>query len=856
MSTELQLDINANIQSAVAQLNKLNKTVDNVASSAFSLKSAFDFAKNAILPLLAIDTVIRTVESLISSADVLDDTFKKLSSISAQTGQNFEDLKTAAIDLSSDGLIPLEDSALAIRNLLRGGLNIKEATKLLNAFKETAALGRAEGLSLADAIKNAATAFNQAASTGFQTVNVKMLRTAGIFIDVKKANEEYAKSIGVTVKSLTQYQKEQALLNALLQEGEKRSGDYAKVQNDFGSAFSKIGAEVKLFLGTLGLLFTENESVKQVLMLVGESAEILRKNLQVMTGDLKEAELQTAKTSLAMKLFDFTLNSLGFKNLKQIQQDSKDMQSLANGINAVIDGISKPTKNNLLDQIQSNLEAVGITINKVFDKKNVILEPEINTEQLTKDLETVQKQLKNVGESELAQVKNDSIERNRIINDSFKKELIDIDKKNKLIAKSNQKLAFDSIKANDEIEKRRQEAIDRAIKEGEKNPIKVLYEAIPAKVTNLFNDIGLSIGNVIPRQIPDFFSGAFEKMKGFFSSVGNLLSSLVPQGVKDFFKSKPDKNLSPQEQKQAELLQAKIGAAGKALVSSIGQGALGAKNLISKGLEAALGPALGPVAGELFSVLSSGPDAVRSMVDQFTGAIPVLIENFISSIPVFIERLIVGLSDALVKIADKLPEMITQFVKGIIHSLPLIIQSLVLLAPNFILALIKGIPRLINSLIEMMPSVAVSFSTALIAQAPSIGVAVANAIVDELKGKLGKIAGGAGDIFGDIGGFISDIGSSFGFARGGELRGGTPFKDSVPVMAQGGELFVDRSTTDQLKSFLDANQQEKTMTDNIMFARLIEAMNKPQVVETELKFNSDTFANIILKLNRQNARLA
>jgi hypothetical protein len=41
-----------------------------------------------------------------------------------------------------------------------------------------------------------------------------------------------------------------------------------------------------------------------------------------------------------------------------------------------------------------------------------------------------------------------------------------------------------------------------------------------------------------------------------------------------------------------------------------------------------------------------------------------------------------------------------------------------------------------------------------------------------------------------------------------------------------------------------------------MFAQLIESMNRPQTIQTDVKLNSDTFANIILKLNRQNARLA
>lgn len=854
---QLNLDVQTNIKNSLTQLNQLNDSVKSITKSTSLMTNAFEYAKGAILPLLAISSIVKIFDSMIESANVLDDTFKALSSISDQTGQNFEDLKKSAIDLSSDGLIPLEDSALALRNLLRGGLNIAQANKLLNAFKETAALGRAEGVSLADAVKNASLAFNQAASTGFNSVNVKLLRSAGLFIDIKKANEEFAKSIGSSVKNLSEFQKGQALINEILAQGEKRTGDYAKAQQDFGAGFSKISAELKILLGELGLLFTENEKVNASVGIFGKFLELARLRVQSFTGSLSDLAYESARANVQFDLINKARSLFGaetLKTTKQIEQNTNEMQLLISSAVAVKNAFGQKGSTGLLDTIKKNLDEVGVTLKGLDDKSTIDLQ--VNTEQLTRDLEGVQKLLKNIGESELAQVKNDYDERNRIINDSFKNELIDADKKNKLITKSNQKLAFDSIKANDEIQKRRQEAIDRAIKEGEKNPIKVIYEAIPAKVTNLFKDLGVSIGNAIPKQVPNFFNAAFDKVKGFLSGVGDFFSSLVPQGVKDFFKSTPSKKLTPEQQKEEDLAAAKIGAAGKALVGAIGQGALGAKNLISKGLEAAIGPAFGPIAGELFSVLSSGPEAVKGMVDSFTGAIPSLVENFIASIPIFVERLIVGLIDAVIKISDRLPEIIIQFAKGLVHAVPLVIEALVLGAPRFIISLIKGLPRLISALAELMPSVAVSFSTALVAQAPSIGIAVANAIVDELKGKLGSAAGGVGDFFGNIGGFVSDIGSSFSFDKGGELSGGTPFRDSIPVMAQGGELFIDRSTNNQLKDFLDANQQEKTMTDNIMFARLIEAMNRPQIVESELKFNSETFANIILKLNRQNARLA
>ena len=59
---------------------------------------------------------------------------------------------------------------------------------------------------------------NQAVSMG----NVKMLKHMGILVDQKKAYEDYAKSIGITVDALSQAEKQQALLTAVLDKGGKQ----------------------------------------------------------------------------------------------------------------------------------------------------------------------------------------------------------------------------------------------------------------------------------------------------------------------------------------------------------------------------------------------------------------------------------------------------------------------------------------------------------------------------------------------------------------------------------------------------------------------------------------------------------
>lgn len=66
---------------------------------------------------------------------------------------------------------------------------------------------------------------------GITTQNSLVLRNAGITIDANAAQAAYAKSLGVSTKQLTANQKQQAVMNAVLAEGEKIAGIAAEAQD-------------------------------------------------------------------------------------------------------------------------------------------------------------------------------------------------------------------------------------------------------------------------------------------------------------------------------------------------------------------------------------------------------------------------------------------------------------------------------------------------------------------------------------------------------------------------------------------------------------------------------------------------
>jgi hypothetical protein len=69
-----------------------------------------------------------------------------------------------------------------------------------------------------------------------------------------------------------------------------------------------------------------------------------------------------------------------------------------------------------------------------------------------------------------------------------------------------------------------------------------------------------------------------------------------------------------------------------------------------------------------------------------------------------------------------------------------------------------------------------------------------------------------------------------------------------------GEMVVPRDMVGQLGSFLDGNGTGGK-SEAILMA-ILQAVQQPMSVQSEVKVNQSVFADIILQLNRQNMRLS
>lgn len=292
---------------------------------------------------------------------------------------------------------------------------------------------------------------------------------------------------------------------------------------------------------------------------------------------------------------------------------------------------------------------------------------------------------------------------------------------------------------------------------------------------------------------------AAERLKEELKKTNEIKTKFFSEAVKNPFAALSGKIETPKIVNKAELALTVAGG----FIQDIAKGAKGVTDLITQGLTAAFGP-IGAVAGQIFDVLSQGPEKVREMVTAFVENIPVIIENIIASIPELILALLEKIPDVVTAFIERIPEIITAFVDRIPEIAIKLIEALIKLGP----ALAAQAPfiavRLALALAAEAPKIAVQFVTELVKEAPrfiSEMIAQIAKQIGSLGGLLGG-GGGGGGIGGAIGGIGKSVGKIFGFADGGEVPGGPPFVDKVPALLAPKENVLTGDLSQELRQFM------------------------------------------------------
>lgn len=198
------------LQGLVNSFLSFSPIIAGIGVALFALKKTFDFAEEA--------EQIRLIETqfdlLAESAGVAGDALRDGLAKSAHGLVDTTDL----LGIANKAFIQLGQSASRLPEI------IDISTKMTKVFGRTT-----EEIS-------------EMIIRGVATQNTRSLRRIGITIDSEKAQRDYAKSIGATASQLSQEGKQQAILNAIL---DQTSDKYKKIDIE-SSGFANAGKRVKV----------------------------------------------------------------------------------------------------------------------------------------------------------------------------------------------------------------------------------------------------------------------------------------------------------------------------------------------------------------------------------------------------------------------------------------------------------------------------------------------------------------------------------------------------------------------------------------------------------------------------------
>ena len=130
---------------------------------------------------------------------------------------------------ASDGSISLREAMEATAKSTAAGMSKKQLLELGVVAKGAS---QALGVNMSDAVSRL--------TRGISKLEPELLDELGLFTKVGKASEDYARSVGKSVDSLTDFEKRQAFANAVLAEGRQKFGEIAATANPYDKLLASL----------------------------------------------------------------------------------------------------------------------------------------------------------------------------------------------------------------------------------------------------------------------------------------------------------------------------------------------------------------------------------------------------------------------------------------------------------------------------------------------------------------------------------------------------------------------------------------------------------------------------------------
>jgi len=245
---------------------------DNASGSIRSTESALGGLKNALVACGVAAAAYKAIDYLKDSAMLAAQVGMQevaLRHVGAQAGYTRKELDGYTKALEDQGITTRE----SINNLTRmaqSHLDLAAASKLARVAQDAAVISN----------ENSSQTF-EALLHGITTLQPEVLRQHGIIVDLEKAYSAFAATSGRAAKDLTQQEKQQIALNAVLDQGKVIAGTYEEAMGTVGKQITSMPRyieETSLAIGK-GLMPVLSESMfvfKDFVTAIGKNDDALK----------------------------------------------------------------------------------------------------------------------------------------------------------------------------------------------------------------------------------------------------------------------------------------------------------------------------------------------------------------------------------------------------------------------------------------------------------------------------------------------------------------------------------------------------------------------------------------------------
>jgi len=243
------IDANAKFAQSAPQAGKAIEGLEGSAQKATRGMGLLKIAMGSAIGIAAVGMIRKTTRVLKSfgmesfhAAARVDELDIAMGAIGESTGIGYEAIKEAADGIRSQGIEMASAQQIAIQ-FAQANLDMAAASKIARVAQDLAVVA---GLNSTETTNR----LIKAIITG----NSELLRTAGISKTAKQAQMAYSEETGKAVGKLTALEKQQAMVNMIMAEGERVQGTYEASMNSAGKvlrSFPRIINDIQVEVGKI-----------------------------------------------------------------------------------------------------------------------------------------------------------------------------------------------------------------------------------------------------------------------------------------------------------------------------------------------------------------------------------------------------------------------------------------------------------------------------------------------------------------------------------------------------------------------------------------------------------------------------